>query len=162
MLLAVGLIGLTAILIVQIRSITRSDRPRLRAIEVLATAIPLLVVLFAMSYYVLDLQTEEAFSQQLSRLDALYFTVTVFATVGFGDIVARSETARTIVTIQMIGDLVVLGVGLRVLLGAVKIGLTRQRTPDGRTQPSHVERKSTTLSVTPSSSGRRRRRTRVP
>ena len=58
----------------------------------------------------------------LTRTDSLYFTVTVFATVGFGDIIATSQTARLLVTVQMILDLVVLGLGIRVFLGAVQRG----------------------------------------
>jgi len=33
----------------------------------------------------------------------LYFTVTVFATVGFGDITAKTEAARLVVTERWIG-----------------------------------------------------------
>jgi voltage-gated potassium channel len=58
----------------------------------------------------------------LTRTDALYFTVTVFTTVGFGDIVATTQLARLVVTVQMILDLVVLGLGVRVFLGAVQRG----------------------------------------
>jgi voltage-gated potassium channel len=47
--------------------------------------------------------------------------VTVFATVGFGDITATSQPARLIVTAQMILDLI-LGLGIRVFLGAVQRG----------------------------------------
>jgi hypothetical protein len=52
--------------------------------------------------------------------DALYFAVTVFSTVGFGDITAKTEAARLVVTGQMITDLVV--VGIRIILGAVTRG----------------------------------------
>jgi len=38
-----------------------------------------------------------------------YFTVTVFSTVGFGDITAKTEAARLVVTGQMIVDLVASG-----------------------------------------------------
>ena len=58
----------------------------------------------------------------LTRTDSLYFTVTVFATVGFGDITATSQTGRLLVTAQMILDLIVLGLGIRVFLGAVQRG----------------------------------------
>jgi Ion channel len=42
------------------------------------------------------------------RIDSLYVTVTTFNTVGFGDITATSQTARLVVTVQMILDLLVL------------------------------------------------------
>jgi hypothetical protein len=62
----------------------------------------------------------------LTRTDSLYFTVTVFATVGFGDINATSQAARVLVTVQMVLDLIVLGLGIRVFTSAVQSG--RQRT----------------------------------
>jgi hypothetical protein len=46
----------------------------------------------------------------------------VFSTVGFGDITAKTEAARLVVTGQMITDLVVVGVGIRIILGAVTRG----------------------------------------
>ena len=62
------------------------------------------------------------FTEPLSRSDAIYLTVTIFATVGFGDISAQTEAARLVVTAQMLLDLVVLGLGINVILGAVKRG----------------------------------------
>lgn len=68
----------------------------------------------------------------LSRTDALHFSVTVFTTVGFGDITARSETARVMLIVQMLADLALLGAGARVLLGAVRRGQQRRSgTSDG-------------------------------
>ncbi|MGB8650627.1 MAG: potassium channel family protein [Mycobacteriales bacterium] len=128
-LLVLGLVAFTLLLAWQIRSITLSASPRLRALEVVATAAPLFLLLFATSYFVMERQDTGEFSQALSRVDALYFAVTVFATVGFGDIVAQSQAARVAVTIQMIGDLVFIGLGLRLLLGAVQEGLARQAAP---------------------------------
>jgi voltage-gated potassium channel len=51
-------------------------------------------------------------AETLTRTDSVYFTVTIFATVGFGDISASSEAARVLVTFQMILDLIVLGLGI--------------------------------------------------
>jgi voltage-gated potassium channel len=68
------------------------------------------------------------FTQPLTRTDALYFSVTVFSTVGFGDITAKSEAARVLLIVQMLGDIALLGAGARVLLGAVRRG--QQRRPD--------------------------------
>ncbi len=68
--------------------------------------------------------------QPLTRADALYFAVTVFSTVGFGDITPKSEAARVVLIVQMLGDLALLGAGVRVLLGAVRRGQQRQDTSD--------------------------------
>jgi hypothetical protein len=51
--------------------------------------------------------------------------VTVFSTVGFGDITAKSEAARVVLIIQMLADLALLGAGIRILLGAVQRGRER-------------------------------------
>ena len=66
------------------------------------------------------------FGAKLTHSDVLYFTVTVFATVGFGDITARSEGARLLVTGQMVTDLIILGIGAKIILGAVTRGRRRQ------------------------------------
>jgi voltage-gated potassium channel len=71
----------------------------------------------------------------LTRTDALYFTVTVFSTVGFGDITAKTETARLVVTGQMIADLVFLGLGLRIIVGAVGRGRQQRQGDNGGGAP---------------------------
>jgi len=50
----------------------------------------------------------------------------VFSTVGFGDITANSEAARLVVTGQMIADLVIIGIAVKVIVGAVKGRRKRQ------------------------------------
>jgi hypothetical protein len=37
--------------------------------------------------------------------------------VGFGDITPESEAARVVLIVQMLGDLAILSVGIRILLG---------------------------------------------
>jgi uncharacterized protein with GYD domain len=67
-----------------------------------------------------------SFTQPLTRIDSMYFSATVFITVGFGDITARSEAARVIVTVQMMLDLVVVGLVARLVVNAIKAGKQRQ------------------------------------
>jgi voltage-gated potassium channel Kch len=67
-----------------------------------------------------------AFSEHLSRSSALYFAVTVFSTVGFGDITARTDAGRIVVTVMMLANLLIIGIGIRVLLSAVRLGHQRR------------------------------------
>jgi len=67
-----------------------------------------------------------AFSEPLSRTDALYFTITVFSTVGFGDITPKTDLARVATMVQMLTDLLVVGLVLHLIVGAVKAGLQRR------------------------------------
>ena len=98
----------------------------MRAAEALGLVLPLFLVLFASTYFLMERASAASFTQPLTRTDALYFTVTVFSTVGFGDITARSQTARVVLIVQMLADLAVLGAGVRVLLGAVSRGRERR------------------------------------
>jgi voltage-gated potassium channel len=133
--LVIGLVVLAALVTFYVRWIIRSPFPGLRAIEALAISIPLFLLLFAATYVVLDTESAANFSQPLTRTDAVYFTVTVFSTVGFGDITAKTEIARLVVIIQMIGDLIVLGLGIKVIVGAVTRGRQQRSADESPVQP---------------------------
>jgi hypothetical protein len=124
--LAGGLVLVTGLLVWHLRSIIVSPHPRVRAVAAVATTIPLFLVVCAAAHFLLDESQPGSYSEGLSRLDALYFSVTVFATVGFGDIVPTSATARSLTTVQMVGDLVLLGFVAQVIVGAMRQGLRRR------------------------------------
>ncbi|MBM9466022.1 potassium channel family protein [Nakamurella leprariae] len=65
---------------------------------------------------------------------ALYFSVTVFATVGFGDMTPESGAIRLLVSVQMLLNLVVLGVVFRVVAGRTGPSSPAGRVP-GRSRP---------------------------
>jgi voltage-gated potassium channel len=98
----------------------------LKAVGALATSAPLFLLQFAASYYVMGKLSAANFSEPLTRTDSLYFTVTVFATVGFGDITATTEAARILVMAQMLLGIVVVGIGARIFVDAVKQGRHQQ------------------------------------
>jgi len=124
--LLIGLLVAAGVIVWGVKIITGSQYPGLRAAEALALILPAFLLLFASTYFVLERNSAASFTQPLTRTDALYFTVTVFTTVGFGDISAKSETARVVLIVQMLADLVLLGAGVRVLLGAVQHGRQRR------------------------------------
>ena len=131
--LGAGIFAMGLLVAWQVRSILRSPHPALQAVEAVALSLPLFLLLFAATYTLLSDSDAAAFTEPLSRLDSLYFVVTVFATVGFGDISAVSAVARVLVTVQMVGDLVLIGLVLRVFLTAVDRG--RRRTTAQRAAP---------------------------
>ena len=128
--LALGFVVVVAVMIWQFRAIVRSAHPAARAFEAVAIIAPLFLLAFASTYFLMEQASSGSFSQPMTRTDSIYFTVTVFATVGFGDITARTETARVVVTIQMLADLAVLGLGVRAILVAVRRG--QERVSEGR------------------------------
>jgi len=120
----------------QVRSILRSAHPETRALQALVFVLPLFILMFASAYYVMGRAEPADFSEALTRSDALYFTVTVFSTVGFGDVSAQGETTRLVVTAQMILDLIFLGVGIRIILGAVQRSKERSASQAPDEDPS--------------------------
>ena len=125
-LLVLALVVCAVFMAWQARAIARSPSPRLRTVEALATSAPLFVLAFASTYCLLANGTPPGFSERLTHLDSLYFTITVFSSVGFGDIVPRSQAARAVTTVQMLGDLVFLGFAAKVFLEAMRRGVERR------------------------------------
>ena len=130
----------------QVQAIVSAPYPNLRAAEAVGMAVPLLIVLFALVYQSMSDAQPGTFSQPLSRTGALYFTITVLATVGFGDIVPTTDGARLLVSAQMVLDLLLVGVVLRVLTHAA----SRARASAGGGRPAGRR-----------PAGRRRRRRRT-
>ncbi|MYT27179.1 two pore domain potassium channel family protein [Streptomyces sp. SID7760] len=131
---AVGLIGGIAVVALflawQIRLITRSPYPGLRAVEALAVTVPLIVLMFATAYCLMDQSAPDSFSEGLSRPDGMYFSMTVFSPVGFGDITARSQPARVLATVQMTVNLLLIGVAARLMVHAVQEARRKRDDPD--------------------------------
>jgi len=115
-----------AVFLYQLQAIVSHSHPMLRAAESLATIIPLFLVLFAWIYLTMSHSTPSAFGSPLDRTSALYFTVTVFSTVGFGDITAKTDVARLVVTVQIVADLAVIAIVVRLLINAGHRGAARQ------------------------------------
>lgn len=123
-LLALALVG--AVIAWEVRSILTSDVPRLRAVQTVAVGVPMLLLVFASVYVQIETSQPNSFSETLSRTDALYFTVTVFSTVGFGDIAPKSELARIVTMSQMLTGLIVLGLVAKIVFGAVQTAVARR------------------------------------
>jgi len=129
--LLLGLVLVAALLSWQVVNIRTARYPRLRAIEALSVSVPLFILVFAAAYFAVARNNPASFSEVMTRTDSLYFTVTVFSTVGFGDITPVAQGARVMVMVQMLGDLVLVGIVAHVIVAAVKTGL-RRREPGTR------------------------------
>ena len=103
-------------------SIFRAVHPAAKAVEALCLTGPLFLLLFASTYFLMSQATPPTSTWlDLTRGDSLYFPVTVFTTVGFGDILATSHSARELVTVQMILDLILIGAVIRAFVEAVRM-----------------------------------------
>ena len=92
----------------------------------MASLIPLFLVLYAWIYLTLSQSDPSSFSTRLDHTEGLYFTVTVFSTVGFGDIVPKVDVARLVVMVQMITDLAFIAIVVRLIFGAASWATSKQ------------------------------------
>jgi hypothetical protein len=129
--LALGALGFSAVIGWQLRSVTRADHPQLRAAEALAVAFVLLVLGFAYTYLAMSHSRPGAFSERLNHVGAVYFTLSTITTVGFGDVVARTNSSRLVVIAQFLFD-----VGL--IFGLVRLYFGTARAT-GRTRATQAD-----------------------
>ena len=90
-----AIVGVLPLTYRRIRAIQRSEQPILVAVEALVLLVTLLVLGFAAVYFSLD-ERQQQFEGLATRLDAVYFTVTTLATVGYGDIHPTGQAARAV------------------------------------------------------------------
>lgn len=125
----VAVVVFGAAFVAQIRRILASDHPMVTGVEALVVVVASFLVCFSLVHVSLSASDPSAYSEPLDKNDAVYFTVTVLSTVGFGDITPDSTSARLLVTLQMLADLVLIAVTIRVIFGLAR----------------HVDRRRSTL-----------------
>jgi hypothetical protein len=74
---------------------------------------------FATVYYKMS-HSPGQFSGLQTRTDGLYFTLVTAATVGYGDITPVSQTARIVVMVQIVFNLVFIGAAVSVSMERIK------------------------------------------
>lgn len=132
-LLIVSLVAFTLVLAWEVRRILRSHRPVQQGLEGLAFTATLFLCLFAMQYLAQEQLYPGSFSEPVDKFATLYYAVVTFGTVGFGDITPVTSTARAITMVQIVGDLVFIGAGVKVLTMAAREGAMRQQHSAGAT-----------------------------
>jgi hypothetical protein len=123
-----GLVLLVVLVAVRVRQIVTDTDPQLRTAEGLALVVPLFVAVFAWSYLLLGQAEPSAFSEPLTRVGAVYFTLSILSTVGFGDISAQTDLARVLVSAQIV-------LTFTLLAGVVRLILEAGRSRSSHPQP---------------------------
>ena len=89
-------------------------------LPLLITLAMLVVVVFAYGYFALETTRPGQMADLETRTDSLYFTIQVLTTVGLGDVHAVGQTARAMVALQMVFDLVFVAAGGSLLASVVR------------------------------------------
>lgn len=81
------------------------------------------IYLFSLAFIGLSKGNHEAFSQRIADLGtALYFSIVTVATVGYGDIVPQSGSARLLVSTEIL-----VGIGFGIFLFSIVANFLRER-----------------------------------
>lgn len=124
-LVAMGVLYIAAALAVA-ALISKAKHPLMMGTIALGVMISALIVLFALAYVSLSQTDPTNFNEPLTKISALYFTMTILSTVGFGDIYAVTEKARIVVMLQMVAGLTLFTVVARILTYVVKDSTKRR------------------------------------
>ena len=122
---ALALLVLVGVNVYQLRAVANAEMPGLRGVEALVVSVLLLLVMFAAIYLSMSGRDSSAFDEPLDHIASLYFTMTTLTTIGFGDIVPISSSARVIVMIQMAVNVVVVGVFVKLVTSTVRSRLSK-------------------------------------
>ncbi|HEX4176168.1 MAG TPA: potassium channel family protein [Acidimicrobiales bacterium] len=128
-----------AVFILQVRRISQAELPELRAVEALGIVIGVFLVGFSIVYLSMSRNNIHTFTQPLDPTRALYFTISVFSTVGFGDITPRTDYARLVVSAQMLLDLAIIGVVVRMIFTAARSRIAPGESGGRDSRPAPAE-----------------------
>ena len=120
--LLVFLVAMSLLIAIAVWLIRHSRYAVVRSMEALLVIIALYLVFFARLYLSASANDPAAFSEQLDHVKTIYFTVSTFATVGYGDITPRTDGVRLVATLQMLLNLILLS-------GVVRLIFTAARRP---------------------------------
>jgi len=95
-------------------------------------AFSVLIAIFSYLYW--NIGSTENFSIELTRLDAVYFTVGTLSTAGSGNITATSDAARAIQALQMAFDLGLVLFAIGIALNRFSLASAQKRPAGTRSQ----------------------------
>ncbi|MEV0054856.1 ion channel [Saccharopolyspora shandongensis] len=121
---AVGLAVVSALIVVQVRRFRIGGAHRGSSMAGVVVALYLAVLFFAAVYFGLAHQDPGSIASLRTKTDALYFSLTITSTVGFGDVHAISQAARAAAAVHM-------AFNIGFLAAAVTIVRAKASRPEG-------------------------------
>jgi voltage-gated potassium channel len=103
------LLGIAALAWAITAQLKRQLHSRSEDVRSLVMLLVLVAMVFALSFYALEEHSPAQLQGLATRTDALYFTVSTLATVGFGDVHAVGQLARGLVILQLIFNVTFVG-----------------------------------------------------
>lgn len=116
----VALVLLFAGAVLELRAVKVAEFPTLRAVQSLTVSLVVVLLSFAGVYMILSNNDSGAFDEVLDHTGAVYFSLTTLTTIGYGDIVPLSHAARNVVMLQMVIDVLIIGVYVKLVTTTVR------------------------------------------
>ena len=107
-----GLAGATALVGWQVRAYRQAAASGAARLRGLLIAVYVAMLCFATMYYMLATAHPGQIAGLRTRTDALYFTLSILSTVGFGDVHAAGQAARAMVSLQIGFDVLVVSLAV--------------------------------------------------
>lgn len=119
-----------ALLIAAVSRLAKTKHPLVTGIAFVVLLSTTLVLAYAWLYVSLSNYDPTTFTEPLTKASSVYFTVTVLSTVGFGDITPVGDTARMVVTSQMILGFTVITIAIRTVLSTTQTAIRHKHAPE--------------------------------
>ena len=103
-----------------VRQLRRHLDAKDQRVDGLIVSITVVMAVFAFAYFTLQQRDPSQFAGLETRLDALYFTASTAATVGFGDVHAVGQVARALVLVQIVFNAVFIGTAVALLSSRIR------------------------------------------
>jgi voltage-gated potassium channel len=127
--MVIGSVVVVITVALELRALSNAPHPILRLVETLTSVLVVFILVFATVYLSMAQANTSSFTEPITKVSAVYFTVTVLATVGFGDITPITDAARIAVTVQMVLGLTLVAVVVRFLITYAQ-NLRNRQTPN--------------------------------
>ncbi|MBB5153900.1 two pore domain potassium channel family protein [Saccharopolyspora phatthalungensis] len=114
-LFAIGLAAISSLIMMQVRRFRLEGARHGSSIAGVVAALYLAVLFFAAVYFGLSSHDPGSVAQLRTKTDALYFSLAITSTVGFGDVHAVSQFARAVATVHMAFNIGFLAVAVAVV-----------------------------------------------
>ncbi|MEI2717593.1 MAG: ion channel [Candidatus Nanopelagicales bacterium] len=126
---AFGAVSLTIYILLALGAVLRlrnTKRPFVEGSLFVVIMAALIILVYSWLYVAMSGVNPASFTEPLSKTTAVYFTVTVLATVGFGDITPSTDTARLVVTSQMLLGFTVITLAIRIITSSASTAAKSQ------------------------------------
>jgi voltage-gated potassium channel len=130
--LLAGLGALVFVAVHQVRQLAQyqAGDPGVR-LDVLVLLVLIVVPLFSLGYYAIEQGDASQFADLATKTDALYFSLSTLATVGFGDVHATGQLARALVSVQIVFDVVFVAAVVSLLTTQLRARAAERQTRRG-------------------------------